>query len=135
MAIFDDIELEWNGVSYTLSGDDQIMKVLAAVEDHITIAELSRGQQDGRVPLAKLSGAYHVMLRSAGCHAVKPADVYNGMWKGGFNQQKVQEAILSLLAIMVPPDAVGKQEARQEGKPSGGKKKKASSKRRGKPGS
>ena len=134
MAIFDDIELEWNGVPYTLSGDDQIMKVLAAVEDHITIAELSRGQQDGKVPLAKLSGAYHVMLRAAGCHGVKVADVYNGMWKGGFNQKKVQEAILSLLAIMVPPDAVGKQEPRQEKRSPGGKKK-ASSKKRGKHGS
>ncbi len=106
MAHFEPIELEWRGVTYTLRGDGKIMRALAAVEDHITLAELAAGQERGTIPLAKLSRAYAELLRQAGCRVVSDADVYAGMWDGGVNHEAIQEAINSLLMMMMPPDAI-----------------------------
>jgi len=106
MSHFEPIELEWRGVTYALKGDGKIMRALAAVEDHITLAELAAGQERGTIPLAKLSRAYAELLRQAGCRVVSDADVYAGMWSGGVNHEAIQEAINSLLMMMMPPDAI-----------------------------
>lgn len=112
MAIFDDIEFEWEGVPYTLAGDSKIMKVLAAVEDHITISELITQQQSGNVPLAKLSAAYATMLRFAGAR-VSDAEVYRGMWQGMADSSSIATAITALLAIMVPPGTMDEEEQQE----------------------
>lgn len=114
MAIFDDIELEWKGVTYKIRGDDQVMSALAAVEDHVTLSELFRGQEKGAIPMAKLSRAYGALLRRAGA-GVDDAEVYNGMWEGGADTIKIQEAISSMLALMIPPGAAEAQEEEGDG--------------------
>ena len=101
MAIFDDIELSWEGVPYTIRGDDHVMRVLAAVEDHLTFMELERGRSSGKIPLAKLSAAYSVVLRFAGCR-VSAAEVYKGMWADGKTAAAISEAVASLLELMLP---------------------------------
>lgn len=143
MAIFEPIELDWKGVTYRLRGDGDIMRALAAVEDHITIGELIDGQQNGRIPLAKISAAYTAMLRQAGCRSVTEAEVYAGMWEKGASVSAIQEAVSTLMQTMMPPSAMqddpdeggedgesGKAEAPKKGAP----KKTASSKQRGKRG-
>ncbi len=130
MAIFDDITLEWEGVPYKLAGDQKIMKVLAAVEDHITISELITQQQSGNVPLAKLSAAYAVMLRFAGAR-ISDAEVYRGMWQGMADSSSIATAVSALLAIMVPPGTMDEEEQEtseneenptQPGQETGGKR-------------
>lgn len=105
MAIFNDIELEWNEVPYRIKGDDEVMKVLAAVEDHITLVEVEGARTSGRPPFAKLSAAYAAALRFAGCR-VSAAQVYEGMWTDGKTAEKVGEAIAGLLQMMVPITAL-----------------------------
>lgn len=130
MAVFEDIELEWKGVTYTLNGDDKVMRAIAAVEDHVTISELQASMQSGNIALGKLSIAYSVLLKFAGCFGVTSAQVYQGMWDGGVSQEAIGEAIGSLIAIMIPPDAFRDDSApKPDGKKKTGKKK-ASSKRR-----
>lgn len=126
MAIFDDVELEWEGVKYTLKGDGQIMKAVAAVEDHLTLAELFQGQESGRVPLAKLSMAYAILLRHAGARQISDAEVYAGMWANGADASAIQEAITSLLALMMPQSVLDNIQTDEGGdaEPSEGSKKK-----------
>lgn len=112
--IFEDIELEWEGLPYKIKGDDNIMRVLGAVEEHITFMELQRGMSTGKVPIAKLSTAYSVILRFAGCK-VSSAEVYQGMWKDLATAQKIQEATVGILAIMVPPGVA--EEYEDDGEP------------------
>jgi len=119
MAIFEDIELEWEGEKYTIKGDDAVMRVLAAVEEHVTFMELQQGSANGKVPLAKLATAYAVVLRFAGCR-ISPAEVYNGMWKDGNMMAKIQEAITGLLSMMIPSSVMS--QADPEGKPKQSKK-------------
>lgn len=125
MAIFDDIELEWNGVSYQIKGDDSVMRLLAAIEDHLTFFELERGRAEGRPPIAKISNAYATALRFAGC-SVTPADVYNGMWQSDQTASAVTEAIGGLLVMMIPKSVKG--EIEEEVQPA--TQKKSSSKKK-----
>lgn len=104
--IFEDIELEWEGVPYTISGDDRIMRVLAAVEEHITFLEVQQGMTSGKICFAKLATAYSVILRYAGCK-VSSAEVYKGMWADLKTAQKATEAAAGILGMMVPPGIGG----------------------------
>ena len=137
MAIFDDIKLEWEGVNYKLSGDGNFMKALAAVEDHLTLPELYDAQQSGKMPLAKLSNAYAVLLRHAGAVRISEADVYAGMWKDGETVAKITEALTKLMLLMTPPKErreIEDQEAPQDkdAKPTVKKKKSGSGKAKSK---
>jgi len=105
MAIFEDITLDFQGVTYSLSGDGQIMKAIAAIEDHVTISELTEGSQTGKLPLAKLASAFAAVLRQAGAR-VSDAEVYADMWRGGGDIDKITEAITSLLTMMMPPETM-----------------------------
>lgn len=123
MAIFEDIELEWEGEHYTIKGDESVMRVLAAVEEHVTFMELQQGSANGKVPLAKLATAYSVVLRSAGCR-ISSAEVYKGMWSDGGTASKIQEAIVGLLEMMIPPSVLNankEDKPKQPKKASGGK--------------
>ena len=100
-AIFDEIELEWEGVSYRISGDAKIMQMLARIEEHITFMELERARSVMAPPFAKLSQAYCIALQTAGCY-ISPAEVYLGMWKDGKSGDQVIEAIGGLLKMMLP---------------------------------
>lgn len=104
--IFEDITLEWNGVEYHLRGDDQVMRALAVVEDHITFAELIDGSTSGKIPLAKIASAYAAVLRQAGCYRVTNAEVYNGMFAGGVSAEAIQAALSGLMEIMIPPQTL-----------------------------
>lgn len=123
MAIFEDITLEWEGVPYTLAGDGQIMRTLAAVEEHVTITELAEASQGGKIPMAKLSGAYAAALRSAGAR-VTDAEVYAGMWRDTQSMQAVQDAVMSLMQMMMPPDVMRDIEAEPDEDPGTSKPKK-----------
>jgi hypothetical protein len=106
MAIFSDIELDWGGVTYRLRGDRNIMRAIAAVEDHITLTELFEGQERGSIPFAKLSGAFTEMLHAAGCRSVTSAEVYQALWSSGDGPERIGVAVSALLQVMLPPGAL-----------------------------
>lgn len=111
--IFEPIELEWEGVPYRIDGDAKIMRVLAAIEEHITFMELERGRSTNNPQFAKLSSAYAIALQSAGCK-VSPAEVYQGMWANGKTITMVTEATAGLLAMMMPKAVIEQAKADAE---------------------
>lgn len=99
MSIFEDITLSWGDDEYVISGDDKIMQLIARVEKHVSIADLSKGD----MPLASLSMGFSEALKFAGATATG-AEVYQSL----FIKEQAQgatEAVLALLTMMLPPAA------------------------------
>jgi hypothetical protein len=106
MAAFDDVALEWQGAQYTIP-HNRVLRTIAAVEEVITLGGLARSARD--VPPAKISIAFGIILRAAGAN-VTDDEVYDGMFVegGSFEVQRVAEAVMALLAMMLPNSAKAK---------------------------
>jgi hypothetical protein len=109
MAVFSDIELEWEDRIYTIRSN-RVMKAIGIIEDHITLAELQVYSQRGAAPLGKLCMAFAAVLRYAGA-SVKDDDVYERAFSGEEAQAAMMRAILHLMRMMLPASARAKLEA------------------------
>lgn len=133
MKGFEDVNLSWQGETYTVPANEQLM-LIAVIEDKLSdgtgapaVAALMR---DGGPGFARLAAAYGAALHHAGA-SVSPEEVYLSMqesFAGGEAEvaEKVQAAILGLLSIISPPvyrDLMG---VAKPGKKSETKQKKAS---------
>lgn len=103
MAIFEDITLTWKGQDYTLGGDVSIMKTLAQVEDVITYSRLYQATINNDLPLIKITEAYCIVLRNAGCK-VTHAEVYQSVMRGAADD--ILGTINALLFMMMPPEQI-----------------------------
>lgn len=106
---FQDFQLSWRGRSYTIPAN-KMMQVIARIEDHITLGELAKFQQDkGTLPFAKLSNAFAEVINFAGGQ-VDAQDVYSGLCGGGAEDEQkiVGTAVSALLLMMTPPDVIAK---------------------------
>lgn len=120
----------WDGRKLTVPAD-RMLATIARVEDIITLGELSAYFTTGRLPLAKLSQAFGVVLRQAGAN-VEDDDVYDGMFraKGAEVRRRATEAISMLMSMMVPPEHLRSvMEPAKPGKPEAGVAPKSSRKR------
>lgn len=97
-SVFSDITLEWDGVSKTIPSN-AVLRVIASVEEVVTMAELSTYASRGTMPMAKMSSAYAVMLKSAGFD-VTADKVYERMYQS--DAATITDSITSLLMMMVP---------------------------------
>lgn len=97
--MFDEVCLTWKGEDYTVEPDN-VLRLIAKVEDVITLGELFQYSSRGGAPLAKLAMSYGIMLRYAGVH-VKDDDVYQALATGGADG--IIAATNTLLQMMVPP--------------------------------
>lgn len=113
MAIFEPIRLEWSGKQYTIP-PDQVLRTIAAVEDFITLGDLSDPR---RPPLAKISRAFGFMLRAAGA-TVTDEEVYSDLFAKGSQDlhNQVINAVFSLQVLMIPPEHLRSKKAPDEGK-------------------
>src|SRR5262245_53091087 len=97
MAVFEAIELEWKGKTYTIP-PKRVLEAIAAMEDHITLAQLSSfGEQP---QLAKLSRAFAAALRVARAN-VDPDEVYEALFSDA--RTGIAESALKLMLMMLPP--------------------------------
>jgi len=130
MGAFDDIPLEWDGVTYTIPAN-RVLGAVARIEDIITLHELGEYSARGTAPMGKLAKAYGAVLRYAGAD-LSDEDVYLGMFSGGVSPEAMMVAINGLVGIMVPPAEQVAQT--QEKKVRRGRRRgKGSSKKRSKP--
>ncbi len=105
MAVFEAIELEWKGKAYTIP-PKRVLEAIAAMEDHITLAQLSSfGDQP---QLAKLSRAFAAALRVAKVR-VDADEVYEALFTD--DRTVIAEAALKLMLMMLPPSARAKVDA------------------------
>ena len=97
--MFKNITLTYNDEEYVVKAES-IMRLIAVIEDCISLQELTR---DNGAPLGKLSRAYAAALRFAGCR-VTDEQVYAGLFgtSGGSN---AGEAVTGLLMLMIPPSS------------------------------
>ena len=106
MRAFQDYEIGWGGRNYVIPST-QLLQVIAAVEEYITLPELLSRR---RMPLARLSQAYAVILRSLGVKGadgkllITEADVYTGMFADGDWGTKMAAAVEGLIGLMIPPE-------------------------------
>lgn len=104
-GVFQDVHLEWDGKRYTVPSD-RMMGAIARIEEHVTLSELLKtGRERETVKLAVLARAYATVLRYAGAD-VTDEDVYGGMFAGMSQTAAVRAAVESLMAMMVPPQAI-----------------------------
>jgi hypothetical protein len=108
MAAFDDVSLEWQGTRYTIP-HNRVLRTIASIEDVITLGGLARNSRE--LQPGKISLAFGIMLRAAGAD-VTDEDVYDGMFvsDGGEFEllQRASEAVILLLAMMLPNSAKAK---------------------------
>ena len=100
MCIFNELNLNWKGAEYTVEADN-ILRLIAKVEDVITLNELYSYSQRGAAPLAKLATAFGIVLRYAGAK-VTDDEVYLSIVNGGSDAAIV--ATRTSLAMMLPPE-------------------------------
>lgn len=100
MAIFEDITLTFNGADYVVKATDA-MRLIAKVEDVITIGELSNPTA---IKLNQLAMAYTVALQFAGAN-VKHEEVYAALFgmpsEGGVHPIAAHVAYIQML--LIPP--------------------------------
>lgn len=130
--MFEPVEIEWKGETYTVPAD-QVMGLIATVEDVISLPELLIKSKEQRVPMAKLSKAYAAALRYAGAKTTDE-DVYQSLFAANNSPEKLTAMITGLMSMMIPPDAVRRANESAEGNvlkyPRGKEGKVKSSKRR-----
>ena len=114
MSLFKQVTLTWKGEEYTVPAD-QVMMMIAKVEDVLTLPELMNPK--GR-PLAKIAMAYGTALRHAGAK-VRDDEIYAAMFTTGEQASAATDAVNGLLMMMVPPSVV-EQPAAKKAKPSKG---------------
>ena len=119
MAVFQKIDLSWNGKDFSVPAD-RVMGAICAVEEVSTYSDLFV-MLNGKPSLSKLARAYGVLLRYAGAQ-VDDEEIYNGLFTPGEMAKKVSTAINTLLGIMTPPNAIAKNGDASEGNPNGATK-------------
>lgn len=100
MSVFNELNLTWKGIEYTVPADN-ILRLIAKVEDVITLNELYSYSQKGAAPLAKLATAFGVILRYAGAK-VRDDEIYMTIVNGQSDAATV--ATQTILAMMLPPE-------------------------------
>ncbi len=111
MRAFQDYEIGWEGTRYAIPST-RLLPLIAAVEEIISVNELLVASVSMRVPLARLSEAYAVILRAAGVTGpdgrtpIAHEEVYLRMWDGGDVLARMKDAVAGLFGLMVPPEAV-----------------------------
>ena len=100
MALFEDLTLTWKGKARTVKANN-MLSLIARVEDVLTLNELFNYSQKGAAPIAKLSQCYGIMLRYAG-HEVIDDEIYESIATGGDTSASV--ATMTVLQMMTPPE-------------------------------
>ena len=97
MSIFQDITFGHKGKDYKVKST-QVMRLIAMIEDVITLQELTTQPR-----LSRLAEAYTVALNYAG--ADLPIDeVYASLFGEG-GQERISGAITNLVMMMLPPES------------------------------
>ena len=97
MSCFDDVTISYDGAEYTVPSN-RVMGLIETIENHITLDELLSGEGIQRAKMAK---AYAAAIKYAG-GKITQEEVYQTFFKDGL--AAVQESIVALLAMMIPPE-------------------------------
>lgn len=101
-SIFQDIKIALDGKEYVVPSD-KVMGLLAAIERHITLTEISNASMArGTIPVSSLCSAYAAALNYAGA-TVTAEEIYKRSFaKGG--QEMIMRATIAIMHMLIPPD-------------------------------
>lgn len=119
MAIFEDVPIKWDGKEYTIRGNE-VLRLVAKIEELFTMGELHDCLMLGRVPFAKLAMAYSVILRHVGLTNITADEVYDKMFKDGGQELRSRgiQALVTLQTLMIPPEHLKEAAGQAPGKGS-----------------
>lgn len=127
-SVFEPVNFTWEGVDYTIPSTS-IMRLIAGVEDIITLQEMAQAASTGKVKIAKIAQAFGFCLRFAGAK-VEDEDVYKSMFNVT-DQQRAISAVRTLLLMMIPRDLQpGTNDRSPKSKPAGRSSSKPRTRRR-----
>jgi hypothetical protein len=103
MNAFSDMSVTWEGKEKAIPSKN-IMKLICAMEQVFTLAELAEFTARGTLPLARIATTYGVALRFAG-FAVSDEDVFMRMFddESGEGQIFIVNAVIEIMTLMLPP--------------------------------
>lgn len=113
MAIFQDVTLGWKGEEKTIPAN-QIMRLIAKIEDEVTIQDLTR---EGGPKMTSVAFGYTTALNYAG-FSVNVDEVYESLFT---DAGSATGAVTGLLTLMMPPSTYqpqGKPQAETQEKPA-----------------
>lgn len=105
--MFEEVRLKWKEKEYVIP-ENRVMRLIAKVEDVITLAELINYSERNTTPVAKVASAYGVMLRFAGAR-VEDEEIYSQFYDAG--AETIIESTFALLAIMSPKNLTKREES------------------------
>jgi hypothetical protein len=114
VAIFEEVQLDWNGKTYSIPRNN-VLRLIAQMEDVVTLGRLHEFMTTGQIPLGKVSRAFAIALRFAGAR-VTDEEVYAGMFSaGGVElQARALQAIQVLQGLMIPPERLRDTEGKSD---------------------
>lgn len=104
MGVFRDLELEWDGNTYLIKSS-KIMGAISRIEEIITLSELQMYAQRKTAPIAKLAMAFGSVLRYAGADVADEEIYAKAVTQSAGSDDGVMLAVMSVMQIMIPPDA------------------------------
>jgi hypothetical protein len=96
--LFETLKLNWEGKPYEIM---PTLELIGRVENIITGTELFAFLERGAMPYARLSMAFGLILRSAGCTVSNDA-IYQGMFSEREANNAGTDSVAALLAMMCP---------------------------------
>lgn len=135
MSLFQDINITWDGVEYTIPSN-RVMRVIGIVENHVTLKELHEMTQVRHtLKLAQIAEGFAAVLQYLGVKSkdkareglpINAEEVYGMMFDGvgldrdlGIGSQAIISSVTALLALMTPPEHFMKQQMAATGGASG----------------
>ena len=104
MSIFESVTLTWQGKEYQVP-PTRMLRVIAAIEEHVTLGEIVAFQATRSMRFAKVAAAYAAALRVAGA-TVADEEVYADLFQGGNAMGTYVATVERLLLLMVPPKSM-----------------------------
>lgn len=99
---FEDVKIGWRGKTYVIP-ENRVLDCISRVEEVLTVHELMKMGQSGNIATSKITRAYAVVLRCAGCE-VTDAEAYSGIFRQSFVNAEAMACIGGLLTILLPKD-------------------------------
>lgn len=100
MSIFDSTTLTWNGQKYHVPAS-QKLRLIARIEEELTLAELQDYARRKTAPTARLALAFGAALRFAGCEEVDDDEVFAQLLSG---ELSINTQVNVLLYMMLPKE-------------------------------
>ena len=101
MGIFSEVEFTWGDKTYKVP-PDKVLQLIAVIEEHITIEELTTG----KFPRAKIAQAFTAALRFAGAFP-QVDQVYAALFNVE-DARRIMQTVDALLSVMIPPESLKK---------------------------